>query len=856
MEVKQRRLPGWPAAVSVSVALVLAVAVLRVWMYPNHMVPLGYALPLLIALWHRRRSLLWGMAVCYLTMAVLKMYWVLPVEYFIDQQQMVVFLLMQWLSIVAPAIVLHLVIDYGDRIERANRDLVASNAELAAREEEISCQNEELQVQAEELEQQSEELRTQSAELQTINAELAQREGALQALLEVTQSTAGEKQLWDAVCAAAPKLLGEESLAAAMLESVDGHFAIRSHCGFGERGPASLDLPAECTIAARIVERRQSAQMADVSLRPDLQLPQPAGDAHRFRSMVSVPIGPTEAPTGVLEVYAADPREWTLQQAQLLQWLAMHASQISEAIRLRERIRDSELYHRQLIDALPALIWTARPDGYVDFVSRQRIDYTGQAHGNLGDGWAAALHPEDRPLALETWKAATKARAPYEAEYRLRRHDGVYRWFKARAVPIHSFDGKIVHWLGSCTDIEDAKRYERSLEEAKQAAEQANEAKSRFLANVSHELRTPMNSIMGMIDLALNDDMPLESRDYLQTARSSADVLLNLLNELLDLSRIEAGKFRLDHRPFRLRRAVNDAVKMLEVQAQRQDLSLTCRIREDVPDDLVGDASRLQQVVINLVGNAIKFTPQGSVAIDAQVYAAHDDHVCLEFSVSDTGIGIAPDDLEHIFTPFAQADSSTTRQYGGTGLGLTISSHFVRMMGGKMWVKSEPGVGTTFFFTAQFPLTREPMPAPTPARPAAPLISPAARPIRILLAEDTPANQKLVSRILEKAGHSVAIAHNGQEAVDCVAQEDFDLVLMDVQMPIMDGLQATAAIRRLPDPRKAGVTIIAMTAYALKQDQDQCMASGMDSYLSKPISAVELLRVAASVGADEAADIN
>ncbi len=386
--------------------------------------------------------------------------------------------------------------------------------------------------------------------------------------------------------------------------------------------------------------------------------------------------------------------------------------------------------------------------------------------------------------------------------------------------------------------------------ESRQAAESASVAKSQFLANMSHELRTPMNAILGMTDLALTEDLPPRVRDYLETARESADVLLGILNEILDLSRIDSGRFELESTGFSLHKAVEQVIKTLRLRAREKGLALICSLRPEVPDRVVGDPLRFRQILINLVDNAIKFTHAGTVAVKADVREQSRETVRIEFSVSDTGIGIRPEDQERIFKPFTQADASTTRNYGGTGLGLTISRKLVELMHGHLRVDSLPGLGSTFHFTVSLDLPEKGSGEGGVAGPDRPVAA-GRRPLRVLLAEDTPTNQKLAAYLLTRRGHSVEIAQNGKHAVDLAGRRDYDVILMDVQMPVMDGLQATAAIRALEDPVRANLPIIAMTAHALKEDAERCLAAGMDAYVSKPIQADEFIELVEVLGEAE-----
>ena len=539
--------------------------------------------------------------------------------------------------------------------------------------------------------------------------------------------------------------------------------------------------------------------------------------------------------------------EWLRMQAVALgDGLVLTSRDISQRKRDEERLRLSEARLNMALEAAQDALWDWNLVSKAMYVSPRwlaRLGLDANRPVLPQEVMEARVHPEDLAGMHAAVDDHLSGRTSvYECEYRVRDAAGGWAWVLARGKVVErNAKGKPLRMIGTASDIRVRKQQEAELLRAKEAAERANRAKSEFLANVSHEIRTPMNGILGMLELALDDELAQPQRDRLRLVHDSARSLLAIINDLLDLAKIEAGKFVLDPTRFALREEVQLTLRSLAVRAQERGLSLGCEIEAEVPTQVVGDPDRLRQVLVNLVGNAIKFTEKGHVAV--RVRAAPGSQPRVVFEIEDTGIGIPPDRLRAIFVPFEQADASTTRRFGGTGLGLTIASRLVGLMGGEIGVASEVGVGSTFTFDAVF----APVSSDAPVRRAEPppLAARAAksRRLEILLAEDNAINQRVAVEILKRMGHQVTVVADGQAAVAAVERGHYDLVLMDVQMPIMDGWQATAAIRRSPHAHARHTQIVALTARATDEDRKRCMAHGMDGFLTKPLQVAELLQL-------------
>lgn len=586
-------------------------------------------------------------------------------------------------------------------------------------------------------------------------------------------------------------------------------------------------------------------------------------------SMLDVPIRSEGKMIGVIcHEHIGPRRRWTLEEQHFAASVANTVALAIEAAdrrKVEQALRTSEGRLTTTVQSTNIGIWDwdlNSNDVYLSPEWKRQLGYDDHELGNTFQEWENRIHPEDHDRSLGAIEAYLNGRtSALENEHRLRHKDGSYRWILARGTIIKNEGELSSRMVGIHIDVTDRKTAEELLRQAKDTAEAASRAKSQFLANMSHEIRTPMNGVLGMAELLLRCSLGEKERHLTDSIHRSGTVLLAIINDILDFSKSEAGKLQLETIPFEVRRTIQEAVDLAMPEAQKKHLKLSWHVASDISAYLLGDPTRLRQVIVNLVGNAVKFTERGLIEVAVSVESHRGELYGLSFTVRDTGIGISPEAQAHIFAAFSQADGSTTRKYGGTGLGLAIVKQLVTLMGGHIKLQSAPGEGSTFTFSAYFkqcdPVQRlQPPSAEESGIDAEPFTHHAegSEQVRILLVEDNPVNREVACGMLETLNLRIDTAENGREAVAAVDNAEYALIFMDCQMPEMDGFTATQLIRE----REASTTppshinvlrsvshvpIVALTAHAMQGDRELCLAAGMDDYLTKPFTLSQLEQV-------------
>ncbi len=515
---------------------------------------------------------------------------------------------------------------------------------------------------------------------------------------------------------------------------------------------------------------------------------------------------------------------------------------ITKRKEMEEKLRISEEQYRLLAENAVDNIWIMSNIRNFTYVSPSIINVLGYTPDEFkAQSLEDLLTPGSlrRVLEylaeLETRLRTGEAFENYRGELKVRRKDGSIAWTEVTASPLLDANGALVEFVGVTRDVSERKRHELELERAREGAEAANQAKSEFLSNMSHEIRTPMNGIIGMAQLLGYTRLTDEQQEYLSAIRSSSDVLMALINDVLDLSKIESGKIELEQRDFSLQECLRDVIRTQAALIDEKGLNMVTDIAPGVPDNLIGDQLRLKQILINLLGNAVKFTHKGEIRIAVTAMERSDSIALLKLSVTDSGIGISPEAMSKIFEPFVQADGSNTRKYGGTGLGLSICTRLVNLMGGTIRVESVEGGGSTFTITLTFIVNEASLLSDGRSRSGKVNFSWNGPFLSILVVDDLELNLLFATRVLQKAGHTVVTARNGLEALEIWGEGNFDLILMDIQMPVMNGLEATQAIRLREESSGRHIPIIALTARALQDEREKIQSQGLDGYLTKPI---------------------
>lgn len=519
------------------------------------------------------------------------------------------------------------------------------------------------------------------------------------------------------------------------------------------------------------------------------------------------------------------------------------------SLKLAEQELDGLKRYRNLADAIPHIVWRSKIDGTLDYFNKVWMDYSGLTiEQSVGLGWQDSIHKEDLNLFLKAWIQAMRVNQPFEVEARIKDKNGEMKWHWIHAVP-EVINEIVSGWLGTCTNIHERKTSEEALALAQKDAIKANLAKTHFLANMSHEIRTPMGAILGFTELMQQIDQTEEERaKCISTIHRNGKQLLSIIDEILDISKVETGNLNIEKIDFSFLAMINEIKSLMSIQTENKGLEFKFSLKSKVPVMISSDPTRLRQIIMNVIGNAIKFTEKGSifVSIEWQSSAGNSSDGFLKIGVADTGVGIEENHINHLFQPFAQADSSTTRRFGGTGLGLALSRQLAKALGGDVILSNtESGQGTTFEISVAVQACLNTQWADslliTTGSNQIKKISLSdkniLRDVNILLVDDAPDNQTVIGLFLGLAGANVEYADNGLEGIEKALAGNFNVVLMDIQMPQVDGYEATHRLRKLGYK----IPIIALTAHALKEERDRCLRVGCTDHFTKPIDREKLI---------------
>lgn len=552
----------------------------------------------------------------------------------------------------------------------------------------------------------------------------------------------------------------------------------------------------------------------------------------QVRALIGVPLIKEKRLIAMVGIHQSTPRRWKPEEIDLVKELCERIWAAGEKNRVELALRESEQRFRNLVEASALAVWETNPDGFIVEDSPSWRAFTGQTPEEaMGAGWLKALHPDDRENAWRNWEEAIVSGKNVDMEFRLQDAAGNYRWVNVKATPISNTEGKITKWSGMNLDIHDRKQAEEALLKAKEEAEAASRAKEDFVSTMSHEIRTPLNAVIGFTNLLLEQNPREDQKENLQSLNFSAGNLLTLINEILDFSKLEAGKVKLAENQFNLQDLLDNLKDAHQQQALANQTQIKLHLDEEIPRFIVTDQLKLSQVLHNLVSNAVKFTEKGKVKIAVELNDRDEDILWLDFSIIDTGVGIATDKLDYIFEKFSQADHPNLQNYGGTGLGLSITKLLLDLMGGEIEVESEVGKGSRFYFSLPVKIAREEHPEEPISRVQEEVQD--LSHLRLMLVEDVEINREIVLQFLENWWHvKPDEAVNGKEAVEMAKNKDYDLILMDVRMPVMDGYEATKEIRKLPGYQN--IPILALTADKSQEIQQAQNTTRFTDLLTKP----------------------